>query len=186
MGRRLFVSIDFPPEIQAAVTRVQAPFDGIPGVRATDPEQTHVTLKFLGDTDASRIERVEEALVTAVSRADVGPFTACVGGLGVFPEYEYISVIWVGVRDGATAMTRLHEAIEVETTSLGFDLERHEFTPHATIARMDHGEGKGAVQRLLRERDPDLGTFDVEAVSLHESTLAPDGPVYDTVTRFPL
>ncbi len=186
MGARLFLSIDLPDSLADDVAAVQEHLRDAAGLRFTDPEQVHVTLKFLGDTDRSRVSAVEEAVETAVDDADVGPFEAEIGGLGVFPSLDYISVVWAGVRRGDAEMTRLHEAIERETTTLGFDAEAHEFTPHATVARMDDARGKDLVQRVVREEDPTVGSFRVSEARLKESTLTDAGPEYETVTRFSL
>jgi 2'-5' RNA ligase len=109
-----------------------------------------------------------------------------VGDFGVFPSPDYISVVWAGVREGGPELTRLHEAVERETTALGFDPADHAFTPHVTLARMDDARGKEAVQRVVREADPTVGGYDVTEVRLTESRLTDDGPVYETVARFPL
>jgi 2'-5' RNA ligase len=182
---RLFVSIDLAG-LETELTSVQERLADASGVRLTDPENVHVTLKFLGDVDDERISTLTDALETAVDDAGVGPFTAEFGGLGTFPSEEYIRVLWVGVREGSTELARLHEAIEERTVEMGFDPADHEFTPHATIARMDHAGGKEQVQRALRETDPTVGTRDIEAIELTESVLADDGPEYTTVERFEL
>ncbi|MFB6157799.1 MAG: RNA 2',3'-cyclic phosphodiesterase, partial [Haloferacaceae archaeon] len=95
-------------------------------------------------------------------------------------------VVWAGIEAGSERLTRLHEAVERETVALGFDPEDHEFTPHVTVARMDDARGKDLVRRTVREADPTVGSFRVEAVRLTESTLTDDGPRYDTVARVPL
>jgi 2'-5' RNA ligase len=95
-------------------------------------------------------------------------------------------VVYLGVTRGGGEMTRLHEAIEAETTAIGFDPEDHDFTPHVTLARMNHAGGKERVQELVRTRDPTVGTATVEAVRLTESELTRSGPEYATVERFPL
>jgi 2'-5' RNA ligase len=184
---RLFVSVDLEG-LADAIAAVQEPLADAPGIRLTDPAQAHVTLKFLGDTDPDRRPALGEALAEAVAAADVSPFEAEFGGLGVFPSLEYISVVWVGVREGhgAAELTRLHEEIEERTVDLGFDPEDHAFTPHVTVARMDHAGGKELVQNAVRERDPDVGSMTVSEVRLTESTLTDDGPVYETVERFSL
>jgi 2'-5' RNA ligase len=156
------------------------------GLDFTDPGQAHVTLKFLGETDPDRLPEIEDALADAVEGAGVGPFEATVEGLGAFPSTEYIRVVWLGIGRGSEQLTRLHEAIEGRTTDLGFDPEDHAFTPHVTIARMNHAGGKKLVQRVLREHDPDVGTMHVEEVRLTESVLGTEGPAYSTVARFPL
>jgi 2'-5' RNA ligase len=75
----------------------------------------------------------------------------------------------------------LHEAIEDRTVAMGFDPEDHEFTPHVTLARMDHAGGKEQVQEAVRSTDPDVGTLAVDEIRLTESVLGSDGPTYRTV-----
>lgn len=48
---------------------------------------------------------------------------------------------------------------------------------------MDDARGKAAVQRLVREADPTVGSVEVSEIRLTESTLTETGPEYDTVTR---
>jgi 2'-5' RNA ligase len=185
MGKRLFVSIDLDG-LADEVRATQAPFEDASGLNLTDPEGTHVTLKFLGDTDDNRIPELVAELERAVEAAGVDPFETRFGGYGVFPSLDYISVVWLGVRSGGEAMTRLHEEIEERTTALGFSPEDHEFTPHVTLARMDHAGSKDLVQRTVRGEDPDTGSLRVSEIRLKESVLGPDGPTYSTVERVPL
>ncbi len=185
---RLFVSVDLPDRLADDLRAIQSPFEDASGLEFTDPEQAHVTLKFLGEVPSERTAAIEAALESAVERADVAPFEATFGGLGVFPSPEYIRVLWLGVRDGAGAaeLTALHEAVETETTALGFDSEDHEFTPHVTLARMRHAGGKELVQRELAARDPTAGSTTVESIRLTESQLTEEGPEYRMVARIPL
>ena len=180
--KRLFVSVDLDgleDEIQA----VQRRFGDASGLRPTDPEQAHVTLKFLGDTDPGRVDDLMGELAAAVDDCGVEPFEARVGGLGVFPSLDYISVVWTGVREGHGdgELRALHGAIEDRTVAMGFDAEDHDFTPHATIARMDHAGGKERVQDIVESEDPDVGRLRVEEIRLTESVLGADGPVHSTV-----
>jgi 2'-5' RNA ligase len=180
---RLFVSVDLPPELADAVAAVQAEFEGASGLDFTDPEQAHVTMKFLGETPKRRLEAVAEALDEAVAAADLEPFEATFEGLGVFPSLDYISVLWLGVGQGHEAFTQLQAPIEDRLVDLGFDPEDHEFTPHVTLGRMKHAGGKELVQELVQNENPTVGTMTVEEVRLTESTLTSDGPVYETRHR---
>ncbi|MFC7234803.1 RNA 2',3'-cyclic phosphodiesterase [Halosegnis marinus] len=179
---RAFVSADLD-DLTDAVAATQEPLDHA-GVDPVAPEGAHVTVKFLGEVDDP--DPVVAALERAVADAGVEPFTAEVGGYGVFPSPEYISVIWAGVRGGSDELTRLHEAVERETTALGFDPEEHEFTPHVTLARMRDARSKSVIREVVTERDPTLGEQRVEELRLTESTLTDDGPRYETVARVPL
>ncbi|QSG06241.1 RNA 2',3'-cyclic phosphodiesterase [Halapricum desulfuricans] len=185
MSKRLFVSVDLDG-LAAEVEAVQELFEGASGLSFVDPARAHVTLKFLGDTDEDRIPSLIEELETAVEGSGVGPFEATFGGLGVFPSMEYISVVWLGVREAGDRLTALHEAIEDRAVGMGFDPEDHEFTPHVTIARMNHAGGKELVQEAVRECDPDAGTLRVEEVRLTESVLTSEGPEYSTLESFEL
>lgn len=183
---RLFFAVDLPDSVTDDVAALQEPFEAAPGLNFTDPAQAHVTLKFLGESDEDRLSEVKSAGGRAVDDADLEPFEAAVGGLGVFPDLEYISVLWTGFREGGDELATLHDTLEVETVALGFDPEPHVFTPHVTLARMEHAGGKELVQERVRETDPDVGRFRVEEVRLKESELTAEGPSYRTVARFPL
>jgi len=182
---RLFVSADVD-ELAEGIAAVQEPLTDASGLRLTDPEQAHVTLQFLGDTPEHRLPELADAIETAVADSGVAPFPAELGDLGVFPNLDDISVVWLGVREGGQQLTRLHQHLEEQTTALGFDPENHEFTPHVTLARMDHAGGKDLVQTVVQNRAPTAGRLTVDAVCLTESRLTPDGPIYETVERFEL
>jgi 2'-5' RNA ligase len=185
MSKRLFVSVDLDG-LAAEISAVQERFEGASGLNFTDPEQAHLTLKFLGDTDGDRVPELVEQLETAVEESGVEAFTAEFGGLGVFPSLDYISVVWLGVRDGGGELTRLHTAIEERTVAMGFEPEDHDFTPHVTLARMDHAGGKELVQRVVRTEDPTVGTRHVDEIRLTKSTLTEAGPEYTTVESIPV
>ena len=181
---RLFVSVDLDG-LEDDVAGVQEPLVDLPGLNPTDPEQAHVTMKFLGEGDHD-LDALTDAVAAAVKGAGREPFEASFEGLGVFPSLDYISVVWLGVAEGSEALTDLHRALEIETTELGYDEESHEFTPHVTLARMDHAAGKDLVRRRVREDDPTVGTAHVEELRLTGSTTTDDGPEYTTVERIPL
>jgi 2'-5' RNA ligase len=183
---RLFVAIDLPDDLSADVAAAQGRFGDRSGLRLIDPEQAHVTLAFLGEVDDGRVGAVEDALAAAIADAGVDPFETTVGGFGVFPSLDYISVVWAGVRRGSGGMRRLHDAVEERLTPLGFESDDHAFTPHVTLARMDDARGKETVQRVVREEDPTIGSFRVDEIRLKRSELTPDGPAYSTVARFSL
>lgn len=185
---RLFVSIDLPDDLADAVADAQDRFADADGLRLVDPGNTHLTLFFLGEVDPDRQAGIEAALERAVADAGVTPFEMRVGGFGVFPTLDYISVVWAGIRDGGgvAETTQLAEATERELEALGFEGDDHAFTPHVTLARMDDARGKKLVQRVVRETDPDLGAFRVAELRLKQSTLTSDGPEYETLRAIEL
>jgi 2'-5' RNA ligase len=189
---RAFFAVDLPDSLAPAVADAQAPFADAPGVNPVDPEQAHVTLKFLGDIGGRddetepTVDDVIEAGERAVDRAGVAPFKCAVTGLGVFPNREYISVVWAGVDRGGDELAALHEALEAETTALGVDPADHDFTPHVTLARVENATGADAVRAALDAEHPEVGTFAVNEIRLVESTLTQSGPEYGVVREFGL
>jgi 2'-5' RNA ligase len=205
---RAFFAVDLPADLAEPVAEAQAAFEGAEGLRFVDPEQAHVTLKFLGEIDdpddadaddappdeesdapdeESDVHALDDVIAAgerAVADADVGPFECSVEGFGVFPSLDYVSVVWAGIGAGSAKLTALHESLEAETTALGVAPEDHAFTPHVTLARMNDARGKELVQEAVRNRDPDIGRFEVDAVRLVSSTLTSDGPAYETVASF--
>lgn len=181
---RLFVSVDL--DANDELRTAQVPFESLDGIRLVDPEQVHITLKFLGSVDPNRLGTVKTTLAECIAATDVSSFNARAREYGVFPSHDYISVIWVGIRNDGGRLRLLHEVIEERMIEIGFEPAGHAFTPHATIARMDHAGGKAHVQKILSERDPDLGQFEVSEIHLTESTLTSDGPEYESVTTFEL
>ncbi|RLM68221.1 RNA 2',3'-cyclic phosphodiesterase [Halorubrum sp. Atlit-8R] len=189
---RAFFAVDLPDALAPAVADAQAPFADAPGVNPVDPEQAHVTLKFLGeiggrdDGGDPPLDDVIAAGERAVDRAGVAPFEAEVAGLGVFPNREYVSVAWAGVERGGDALAALHEALEAEATALEVDPADHDFTPHVTLARVETAAGADAVRDALDADGPAIGSFSVGEIRLVESRLTASGPEYRIVRDFEL
>ncbi|MDR9430050.1 MAG: RNA 2',3'-cyclic phosphodiesterase [Natronomonas sp.] len=181
---RLFVSVDLGG-LGKEIGRLQAPLAELSGLRLTDSADAHVTMKFLGDGDHD-LDALSGAIDAAIDEADVGAFEATFDRVGAFPSTAYIRVVWLGVGRGAEPLTALHRRLEAETTALGYDAESHEFTPHVTLARMEHAAAKADVQAFLREDPPEVGPVHIDELRLKESTLTGDTPTYRTVARFGL
>ncbi|MFC7073624.1 RNA 2',3'-cyclic phosphodiesterase [Halovenus rubra] len=182
---RLFVSVSLD-ELVGEVADIQEPFVGVDGLRTTNPEQAHLTLKFLGETEETRLRALTDGVDAAIADTGIEPFEVSFGGLGVFPHLNYIRVIWLGVRNGSETVRRLHTAIEKRVTKFGFEPANSNFTPHVTLARMDHAGNKELVKDEVRQSDPDGGTMTVEAIQLTKSTLTEQGPEYTAIERFNL
>jgi 2'-5' RNA ligase len=183
---RTFVSIDVPDRLRGPLASLQRELADGEDVRLTDPGNAHLTLFFLGETDPERVPEIADALERAVAGAGVAPFGLELGGVGAFPSLDYVSVVWVGVREGASETATLQAAVEGELAELGFEGDDHEFTPHVTLARMDGPRGKERVRELATERDPTVGRFVAGEVRLVESELTDDSPEYRTVASVSL
>ena len=152
---RLFVAVPLDDDARTAVTevveRVRAeeprPPKGRRGVRWVRLEGLHLTLRFLGPTDARRVPDLAAALgsVAAASRG----FDVRIAGAGGFPSEARPRTIWLGLREGAAALADLALSVDAALEPLGWDRQDRPFRPHLTLARSDGVVAGPAVVRSL-------------------------------------
>ena len=153
------------------------------GVRLVDPDGVHLTLKFLGNVDSSRVPALTGAL-DAVG-GDAAPFALHLRDVGVFPDRRSPRVLWTGVSGDTEALAALARRVDDACATAGFPREQRAFSPHLTLARLrdrasaDDRQRAGTV--LADIGLPPAESFAVGAFHLIRSTLTPSGPIYDTV-----
>ncbi|HSB12352.1 MAG TPA: RNA 2',3'-cyclic phosphodiesterase [Blastocatellia bacterium] len=174
---RTFICIEIPDSIKRRIGRLQEALRQIEAqISWTKPSNIHLTLKFLGGVEASRIERVGEAVKRAAN--GIGPFEVEVGGAGCFPSPRSPRVLWVGVPNVAEQLQKLSSRIEDELAREGFPREKRKFSPHLTIGRV-RTPGKGAsVAEQLISRGFESGSFTATEVIVMRSDLKPTGSIY--------
>ena len=175
---RLFVALNFPPEIRHALGEATQPLRalGLP-VKWVRAEGIHLTLKFLGDVPEERLAELVAALGRA--RAGARPLALAIGGFGVFPDYQRPRVVWVGVAPDP-ALEILEHRVEQEFAPLGFPTEARAFRPHVTLGRAARGARPAAFTGLeaALARLEFTATPLVSSVELMQSTLQSAGAVY--------
>jgi len=132
---RTFIALDMPAEIKAALANYVQSLKSLRGrVSWTKPENLHLTLKFLGDTPAARIEEIAAALQEIA--AATPSFSATVTGAGAFPNDEKPRVLWVGLSEPTGTLLKLAQAIDERMHRYGFEKEKRALAPHLTIGRV--------------------------------------------------
>ena len=150
-------------------------------VKLVKPRSIHITLKFLGNVEEKLIKPIENIIRDAV--VDVDPFTVKLRGAGVFPNQNYIRVIWIGIEDG-DIIKIIAGRIDERLSELGFQREKREFSPHVTIARVKTAKKREDLMNVIRRyTDTSFKVFNVEAVALKKSVLTKEGAVYTTISK---
>jgi len=176
---RLFVAIAIPEEIRAGYAALIQELRGIaPQAKWVRPENLHVTLKFLGETPAAKLEALQRVL------AEIGspePVKLEFRGLGFFPHERRPRVFWAGMEASANLKT-LASDVDHAAHRLGSPLEERPFTPHLTLARFDP---PGIVPKLLEairtKQTQSFGGLTATKFHLIESKLKPSGAEYTTL-----
>jgi 2'-5' RNA ligase len=184
---RLFVAVEVGPEVQAMASRVidelkRRTLQMAPRARVTwvKPGHLHLTVRFIGEVDANR---VEQNLATLGAQLRVPAFDLTLAGTGTFPRMRPPRVIWAGIRAGLQEL----EAIEREVRSrldglLPPDGDERAYNPHLTLGRVKNPSGlRPAVLEGLETAV--LGVVRVGAVTLFESRLSSSGPTYVVLRR---
>lgn len=179
---RLFLAVEIPAPLRDALS---AHLAGVPGAwplpgRPVAPAQWHLTLRFLGDTDAEAGGRLVEGLA---GLALGEPFAIAFGGLGAFPRANRAQVLWLGLAGGRGGLRALAESVERAVVAAGFEAERRAFSAHLTLARL---RSPADLRRLIAAVPPFDRALAVERVVLVRSHLSPGGPRYETLACFPL
>lgn len=187
---RSFIAIELPDKLKEELIRLEGKLKskGSFPVKWVDPSSIHLTLKFLGDVAADRIEEITGAL-EGVTR-EVSPFRLEVRELGVFPNLRRVQIVWVGVSGEVERLSGLQQRIEAGMALLGFPRESRPFTAHLTLARVrDRAtpeERQQLGQIIAGTKFEATAAIEVEAVNLMKSQLTPQGPIYTKISSVKL
>lgn len=139
---RLFTALQLPQDTVAALALARG---GLFGARWSEPEDYHITLRFLGDIEP----RLADEVVEALDGARRGPVRVDFDGLGWFGG-DKPRVIVARVKP-APELLELAADHERRMRRLGLAPETRKFTPHVTLARL-RGVGPAAVADYLASR----------------------------------
>jgi 2'-5' RNA ligase len=141
----------------------------------------HITLKFLGETDESKVVTIRTALATLSSPQ---PVEMQFRGIGFFPHERRPRVLWIGV-EASSNLAQLAADAERALVPLGFALETRQFVPHLTLARFESPEGsEPVVDRASKLTSTDFGSARESEFYLFQSILKPSGAEYRRLETF--
>ncbi len=174
---RCFVAIEIPQPMQALLKNVQTRLQSeIRSASWTKPGNFHLTLKFLGDVPSETIDEVSKVIQDVADGQPPVPIEF--GGVGAFPNLYRPRVLWVGVKQGASIVSRLAKAVNLALKQLGFPIDNR-FHPHLTLARLRTPMNLEPLKNMLRQYDTiDRAVVNVESITLMRSQLHPNGAVY--------
>ena len=124
---RLFVGLEVPEPIADHLAEFQR---GLPGARWINPDDFHLTLRFIGDINSRFAREIEDEL----SEIEQAPIPVKLTGIDVFggdrPHTLYARV------EPCKALSALQTESEKCLRRLGLPPEPRKFVPHITLARL--------------------------------------------------
>ena len=184
---RLFVALEIPAAVRDNLAAL------INDLRAADaassknkarwvrPENLHVTLKFIGNVDAGKLDAIRAALAEVRSASAV---ELHLRGLGFFPNENRPRVLWTGM-EALPNLATLAADMDARLEKLGIPRETREFSPHLTLARFDPpGISEKLRAAALENATREFGVVRTGEFHLFESKTRPTGAEYTRLSSF--
>jgi 2'-5' RNA ligase len=173
---RLFTAIEIPKDIGQSLSLLRG---GLPGARWIDPENYHVTLRFIGDIDDALAHDVA-SLLDRISRRS---FELQLDGLSSFGGNKPRAIITsVAPAKALLELQAEHESIMKRMRVPG---DARKFTPHVTLARLRNSSPR-EVAEYLTARTYKSASFRVSRFVLYSSRTSTGGGPYVVEADYPL
>ncbi len=171
---RTFISIDIPENVKGAIREIQEKLPDFRG-KKTEPENLHLTLKFLGEVNENKIEEIKRKL----REIKFKKFEAEIDSIGVFSE-NFVRIVWLHIKNCDDLQKEIDEKLEKL-----FEKEKR-FMSHLTIARVKNVKDKKAFIEQIKKIEIPKINFPVHSFMLKKSTLTEKGPIYKILEEYKL
>ncbi len=186
---RTFIAIEIPENVKDEIIKIQKQIPEFKG-KLTEPENLHLTLKFLGEVDENKIEEVKERL----REIKYNPFETEIDSIGFFSE-KFIRIIWLHLKNCNELQEQIDERLKglfEKVHSVPFhspltsQMKEKRFMSHLTIARVKSiRDKKEFIENLYKIIIPKM-KFYVDRFYLNKSVLTSKGSIYENVESYRL
>jgi len=171
---RSFIAAFLPEEIKDALFCYVRSFRGsVQGIKWERREKFHVTIRFLGDVQESRLEDISKDIDSMVH--GLGHIETKLGGLCVFPSSKNPRVLALGLATNERFQSLFYK-VQNAVIKNGFDMEKRKFIPHVTIGRV-----RGNFGGVTKIPKLDGIEFSITSIGIVKSELGPQGSSYTTL-----
>jgi 2'-5' RNA ligase len=147
----------------------------------TLPEQYHVTLRFLGETERDTVEAIGQALQNEVSLP--GQSRQILRGLGSFGPRKRPRVLWVGFEEG-DFFDLLKQEVDRALESCGIPGEKQPFRAHLTLGRVRSLKNLNEYYQTVEQmRERFMASVLFDRLVFFRSILGPGGPEYQKLKK---
>jgi 2'-5' RNA ligase len=183
--KRIFIALKVAPD-KTFLGFISSLKDGLSNenIRWASPDNMHITLVFLGDTEEKKVKAIYSML--NLKCTGFGKFELLIKGSGVFRKWSDPRVIWAGI-DLSDKLLQLRGLISEGLKNEGISFEDRPFKPHLTIGRIKYLKDKILLQSLIDNyKNAEIQKIPVNEVILYESILHHSGPEYKTLLKVDL
>lgn len=175
---RLFVAIALPEPMRARLAMLAG---GVPGAKWVDPDNMHLTLRFIGEVPEDRLTDIHHGL----SRIRQPRFEVTLAGIGYFKQGRNPTVLWIGLERN-NALQQLHEKVDQALLREGLPSDGRRFSPHITLARLQRAPEARVAAFVADNNLFRAPPFAAESFTLFSSFLSSSGAIYTAEAEYPL
>lgn len=187
---RAFIAIELPKEIKDALGELQGELKKSGAdVKWVEPQNIHLTLKFLGEIDAVTLSKISDILEDTAK--DKNAFHIRISCLGAFPKINYPKVLWLSIDKGDNEVKEIAKQLKEKIAKAGVPREDRPFSTHITIGRTRSTLNRERLVQDLKnlalhkslagQSATIIGglEFVVTKLIIFKSSLTPKGPIYE-------
>jgi len=175
---RLFIALPLEAQVKDALGKIISDLKRHGGpVKWVKPENIHLTLRFLGETDENLVSKIKTEIdAVAAGHAQV---RTSISRLGGFPNLNRPRVIWVGIEHNLELLSKMARQMELRARTLRFEKESRAFKAHMTLARIRQPRGLESLTKAMEGYVFEEIPVHFDRIVLFKSTLTPQGPIYE-------
>jgi 2'-5' RNA ligase len=174
---RLFTGLEIPPDVAQSLSMLRG---GLPGARWIDPENYHVTLRFIGDVD----DDIAHEVASMLGRVKRGAFELRLDGVTSFGGRKPRAVV-AAIAPSPSLMDAQAEQ-ERMMQRIGLEPEGRKYTPHVTLARLRDASSRDVADYLSARGYFRTQPFPVSRFVLFSSRASVGGGPYVVEASYPL
>jgi 2'-5' RNA ligase len=174
---RLFTGVEIPSDVGQSLAMLRG---GLPGARWIDPENYHLTLRFIGDVD----DLIAHEIASMLGRVKRGAFDLHFEGLTSFGGRKPRAV--VATVAPAQALFEVQSEHERLMQRIGLEPEGRKYTPHVTLARLRDSSSRDVAEFLATRGYFRTAVFPVSRFVLFSSRASVGGGPYVVEASYPL
>lgn len=180
---RVFFAIPLDEEIKNIIDRFNSEnicplFEDI---KKVPKENLHITLKFIGEIGEDIVNAIHKKITQPILIHNT--FTTYAQGLGVFPSPQKAKIMWIGLKNNIDKVTTIYNSISdiLDDLKIEDDNEKN-FHPHITINRFKKSPLPNKINSIIdKYKDKEFGTISVNSITLYQSILTPEKPIYTPI-----
>ncbi|MCX8095177.1 MAG: RNA 2',3'-cyclic phosphodiesterase [Caldisericia bacterium] len=149
-------------------------------VKWVEEENLHFTIFFFGEIDNNKAQKIINTV--DIYKTKFSKFKVEIKKISFFPNEKSPRVIFLDITQGTDEMKKIYEILFPDLNKI-LHLKKENFVPHLTIGRVKDILFEEDIKKLLNEKI-EINPFYLNKITLFESKLTPEGPIYKSIKDF--